>query len=101
MTNARDFVIVVSGSIRIRPGRREEFLASSRDSIVEARRAPGCRDFVVAADPLDPDRVNVYEAWDSEDALTAFRGSGPGGEMLSLIVEGRVRRHGIAWSGPA
>src|SRR5207247_1713674 len=57
---------------------REAFLASSRGAVIEARRAAGCRDFVVAADPIDPDRVNVYEEWDSDTQLEAFRGAGPG-----------------------
>ena len=45
-------MIIVSGRIYVAPGQREAFLASSRDAVSEARRAAGCRDFVVAADPL-------------------------------------------------
>ena len=45
--------------------------------MVQARRTKGCRDFVVAADPLEPGRVNVHEEWESEAELEAFRGSGP------------------------
>ena len=54
-------MIIVSGRIYVSPGQREGFLASSRAAVTDARRAPGCRDFVVAADPIEPDRVNVYE----------------------------------------
>jgi hypothetical protein len=39
---------------------------ASLESVAQARRAAGCLDFVVAADPLEPDRVNVYGRWDSE-----------------------------------
>jgi hypothetical protein len=31
----------------------------------------------VAADPIEPDRVNIYEEWESEEALLTFRGAGP------------------------
>lgn len=27
------------------------------------------------ADPEDPERINVYERWESEEQLLAFRGS--------------------------
>jgi hypothetical protein len=69
--------------------------------MVKARRAVGCRDFVVAADPLEDDRVNVYEEWESEAALVAFRGAGPGDEMGSPILRADVQRHRISSSGPA
>jgi quinol monooxygenase YgiN len=69
-------MIIVSGQVYVRPERREAFVAASMESVARARRAAGCLDFVVAADPLEPGRVNIYERWDSEAALTAFRGEG-------------------------
>ncbi|HEY8086483.1 MAG TPA: antibiotic biosynthesis monooxygenase family protein [Polyangiaceae bacterium] len=94
-------MIIVSGSIYVLPEGREGFLASARDAILAARRAPGCRDFVVAADPIEADRVNVYEEWDSSAELDAFRGAGPGPQLTSVIVRAQVRRHRVASSGPA
>ncbi|MFD4367041.1 putative quinol monooxygenase [Rhodococcus sp. NPDC058521] len=41
-----------------------------------ARRTPGCLDFSVGADSLDPRRVNVRERWTDRESLDAFRGSG-------------------------
>lgn len=94
-------MIIVSGRIYVRAGSRDDFLASSSEAMVKARGAPGCRDFIVAADPLEPQRVNVYEEWDSEDQLLAFRGSGPDESLKSLIEGADVSRHEIASSGPA
>jgi quinol monooxygenase YgiN len=94
-------MIIVSGRIYVAPGQRDAFLASSRDAVSEARRAAGCRDFVVAADPLEPNRVNVYEEWDSDTQLEAFRGAGPEPELLSVIERAEVLRHRVASSGPA
>ena len=62
--------------------------------------ARGCRDFVVAADPIEPDRVNVYEEWESEEALLTFRGAGPDEGLTSSIVRADVARHVVASSGP-
>lgn len=93
-------MIIVSGRIYVRPDRREAFLANSIESVAQARRAAGCLDFVVAADPLEPGRVNVYERWDSEAALAAFRGDGPGSDLTSEILRVDVQRHQVSSSGP-
>lgn len=92
-------MIIVSGRIYLRPERREAFLTSSMESVAQARRAVGCLDFVVAADPLEPGRVNVYERWDSV-ALTVFRGHGPGSDLTSEILRADVQRHHVSSSGP-
>jgi len=94
-------VLIVSGRLSIEPGHRDRFVADSADAVAQARRAPGCHDFVVAADPLDPDRVNVYERWESAAELEAFRGEGPSSEAMSVVVSGDVSRYEIAAVGPA
>ena len=55
-------MIIVSGRITVVPGHRDVYVAGSIPAMVEARRAPGCLDFVVAADPIEPDRVNVLRS---------------------------------------
>lgn len=94
-------MIIVSGRIYVQAGTREAFIASSAKAILQARKSPGCRDFVVAADPIENNRVNVYEEWDSEEQLLAFRGSGPDGNLSSVIEHATVSRHHISSSGPA
>ncbi len=94
-------MIIVSGRIYVSSGRLDAFLESSRSAMVAARRTPGCRDFVVVADPIEPNRVNVYEEWDSESELEAFRGAGPGPELSQMIERAEVSRHRVASSGPA
>lgn len=93
-------MIIVSGRIHVRAGTRQKFLDASAEAVVAARASPGCRDFVVAADPVEADRVNVYEEWESEKALLAFRGSGPDADLSSLIVRAEVMRHIVSASGP-
>lgn len=92
-------MIIVSGRIYVRPGTREDFLTRSSEAVVQARRSTGCLDFVVAADPIESDRVNVYEEWESEEALVAFRGDGPGDDLSSRIVKARVAKHIVSSSG--
>lgn len=88
-------MIIVSGKIYVQPGSRDQFLAGSLPAMTEARRTAGCRDFVVAADPIEADRVNIYEEWESAEALAKFRGSGPGDDLSALIVRAEVHEHEI------
>ena len=94
-------MLIVSGRLYLKAGAMKEFLASSKEAVALARSARGCRDFVVSPDPIEPDRVNVYEEWESEKALLDFRGSGPDNDMWSAIVRAEVFRHVISSSGPA
>ena len=94
-------MIIVSGILWLQPGKRDGFLEASLSAIKAARATRGCRAFVVSADPIEDDIVNVYEAWDSEEALLKFRGEGPPADMRGMIVEANVRRHYVTHSGPA
>ena len=88
-------MVIVAGSIRIAPGRRDEFVATSLPAVVQARATPGCLDFVVAADPVDPDLAVVFERWSSVDALKAFRGAGPEDDLSEMIVAVEVDQYAV------
>lgn len=78
-------MIIVCGHLRAMPGRRQRLLELSASAVAQARTTPGCFDYAVSADLLDPDRVNVFERWETAAALTAFRNDGPGEDMSALI----------------
>jgi quinol monooxygenase YgiN len=61
----------------IDPERRESYLAACVPVVERARRANGCLDFALSVDPVEPGRINVFERWESQQAVEAFRGSGP------------------------
>ncbi len=64
--------------------------------IEAARAAPGCHDFYLAEDPLDPGRINVFEAWEDSESVERFRGSGPTEDQKGTILDARVEQHEIA-----
>lgn len=84
-------MIVVAGHLRVDAADRDAVVAASQDAVRLARQAPGCLDFAVSADPVDPERVNVYERWSDRARLEAFRGSGPddglGARIRAVHVE--------------
>lgn len=73
-------MIIVAGHLLVEPDRRAAYLDSVADVAPSARAAAGCLDFVQAADPVEPDRIVIYERWESDDALLAFRSQGSDGE---------------------
>ena len=83
-------MIIVAGKLKIKKGERQAFLKTSLAAIIQARATPGCLDFVVSADPLEDDRVNIYEEWETQGQLDQFRGDGPGDELGNLIVDASV-----------
>jgi quinol monooxygenase YgiN len=81
-------MILVAGRIYVTD--RDEFLALSTEAMRLAREAEGCLDFVVAADPLEDGRVNVFERWADRASLLRFRGDGPGGDLSAMITRAEV-----------
>ncbi|MEO7571951.1 MAG: antibiotic biosynthesis monooxygenase family protein [Acidimicrobiales bacterium] len=91
-------MIIVSGPIHVDPAERDAYLADCTTLIEQARRAPGCLDFHLSADPLEPGRINVYEQWESAADVEAFRGSGPSEEQTATIRSAAVVQHEVASS---
>ncbi len=89
-------MIIISGQIHVDAEVRDDYLAGCRGVIEAARAASGCHDFVLAADPLDAGRINVYERWESDEQLESFRGSGPDPEQAAVIRHADVARYRIA-----
>jgi quinol monooxygenase YgiN len=88
-------VIIVSGFLRVVPEQRAAYLSSALDVIRAARSASGCLDFHLSADPIEVDRINIFEQWESVGSVEAFRGSGPSDEQQASITEARVAQHEI------
>ena len=89
-------MIIVSGSIRVDARQRRTYLEGCREVVESARSAPGCIDFHVSPDPIESDRINVYEQWESVADVEAFRGSGPSADQAATIRDAAVFQHEIA-----
>jgi quinol monooxygenase YgiN len=92
-------VIIVAGRLRVAADQRDRYLAAVAEVASLARSAPGCLDFSQAADPLDAERINVYERWESDEDLLRFRTSGdpdaPAPDVPDLL-SAEVRKYRIA-----
>ena len=43
-----------------------------------------------------PRRINVFERWESQDAVEAFRGSGPSDDQGDAIVSASVAEYDVS-----
>jgi len=94
-------MIIISGWIRVDPDARDDYLKGCVSVIEQARASSGCLDFTLGADLVDTGRINVYERWESQETLDAFRGSGPGDDQETMIRDAEVSRYQISGVGPA
>jgi quinol monooxygenase YgiN len=87
-------MVVVAGHLVVEPHERERYLETCREVVEAGRRAPGCLDFAISADLVDPARINILERWDSTEAVEAFRGAGVGDVQTSMIRSMSVAEYG-------
>ena len=93
-------MLIVAGNITVEPDQRASYLADSVEIIERSRKAPGCLDVTIDADLLDPCRINMFELWQSQAALDAWRGGGPSDAATADIVSAAVAQYDVAEARP-
>lgn len=88
-------MVIVAGHVVVDPKERDDYLSGCVDVVRQARRTAGCLDFAISADPVDPGRVNIFERWESQAAVEAFRGSGPSDEQGAAIRAASVAEYDV------
>ncbi len=89
-------MIVVAGQILVEPEHREAYLQSCVEVIEQARNAPGCLDFALTADLITAGRINVFERWESAQAVQSFRGAGPSQEQQAEMISASVSEYEVS-----
>lgn len=89
-------MVIVAGHLVVDPARREEYLAGCVAVVHQARTAPGCLDFALTADLVEPGRIDVFERWASQADVDAFRGSGPAEGQRTAVLSASVAEYDVA-----
>jgi len=89
-------MLIIAGWLRVSPEDRDDYVRACNPIVEAARRAEGCLDFTITADSVEPDRVDVYERWESDESLHRFRESGPDGGQQDQILAAEVRKYRIS-----
>lgn len=93
-------MIIIAGKVYVAAEEREAFVSSFAEMVGRARKYPGCLDVVMASDPLEADRVNIFECFESEERLESWRAIANGPETGVEILRQDVQKHVISESGP-
>ena len=91
-------MIIVSGFLKVDPDQRLSYLEGCRQVVQAARASEECVDFHISADPIEADRINIFEQWESTEAVETFRGSGPSNDQQAAIIDAKVMQHEVTGS---
>ena len=89
-------MLIIAGYLVINPTERDAYVEQCVAVVEAALAAPGCLDFSVTADSFDLSRVRIFERWESQEQLSAFRGSGPSESQQAAITAAEVKRYGVS-----
>jgi quinol monooxygenase YgiN len=96
-------IVIVQGVFTVDPDERERFVEASIGGMRSSRAEDGCLEYVMAADPLDPERVILSERWESMDHLTqhlAQQRSGSAGHERPAPRDVQITLFEVASSRP-
>jgi len=67
-------MIIIAGHSRARSAtERDAAIAAFAALVAKARTQDGCLDLSIGADPVDPERINLFECWRDQPSLKAWR----------------------------
>jgi quinol monooxygenase YgiN len=66
-------MIIIAGYSRTESDKRDAAVAAFAGMVGRARKQDGCLDLSISPDPVDPERVNLFECWRDEQAWKAWR----------------------------
>lgn len=98
-------MIIVAGHLSIDPAQREAALAAIAAGVAATRAEAGNLDYRFSPDLDDPDRFNLMERWEGEDAMNAHLATPHLAEFLTAIGPclggpAEVIRYDVSGSSP-
>jgi hypothetical protein len=93
-------VLIVAGHLYVDESSRRDYLTSCLEVMTPRQIGGRLSRFVLSADPIEADRINVYEIWETDEQLDAFRGADPSAGRAAWIHGVDVRRYRIAMRKP-
>lgn len=93
-------MVIIAGKEYMAAEKRDEYLAIFEDFIRQTRNEPGCLDLIIAADPIENNRINNFELWASQEQLDAFRARANPPESDIEVWGDEVKKYEISASGP-
>jgi quinol monooxygenase YgiN len=61
--------IIIAGWLGLPADQRTFWTETARQVVNASRAEPGCLDYSISVDPFEPDRVHIFERYESPEAL--------------------------------
>ncbi len=81
-------MIVLGGTVRIAPGKKDEAMPFMEKMVAATRAEPGCIQYAFAIDLLDDHLVRIFEVFVDKAALAFHRASPHMAEWRAAIAAG-------------
>jgi quinol monooxygenase YgiN len=62
-------VLIIAGTFRIDPAKREAAVAAAREMMADTLKEQGCHAYSFTSDLSDPTLIHLFERWESDDDL--------------------------------
>ena len=96
--------VIVQGVFSIDAKERDQFVETSIEAMRRSRQEEGCLEYVIAADPVDPERAVLTERWESmehlEQHLAQPRTAAPDGPPRPMPRSAEITVFEVASSRP-
>lgn len=79
-------MLVIAGTIPVKPEQREEAKRLARWLEAETRKEPGCLMYTFYADQTDPNLFFIFEEWDEDQILSENREDFPTAPPLARFL---------------
>jgi quinol monooxygenase YgiN len=97
-------IVIVQGVFFLDPDERDRFVETSVEGMRSSRQEEGCLEYVMAVDPLDPERAILSERWESMDHLQVHldrqRNAPPSAEARPMPRSAEITLFEVATSRP-
>lgn len=98
-------MLIVAGTFEVVPDQRDAFIASRTAQMRESRAETGCLDYVMCADPVEANRVYLFERWETSEDLAVhiqrLRALPPSSDPLWVVpISSDVQQFEIGSVGP-
>jgi len=93
-------MLIIAGKFYVAPEHRDDCVASYVDFVRRTRATPGCLDLIIAADPVEPGRVNNFERCESNEQLREFQAMADPPQPVTEVLTDDVALYEISATGP-
>src|SRR5262245_3490529 len=88
-------MIIVSGVFEVEAADRDAAAAAAVRLATETRKEAGCQIYALYTDFEDPDRIRVFEEWESGEALEHHFRTPHMAEFRAALAKIRIKRGGV------